>query len=178
MKNYNKPILALLIGAMTVMSAAGFAEARMGMHGGGHAMPYYGGAMGEGITPEMRQMMEKAYNQMAPLQLELRAKQQELTAKIYGGADDKSVQQVADEVTTLQKRLTEARVKMQQDFAKAGIPMHGGGCMFGNGPMGGPGKMGHGMGGHGMMGHGMGGHGMMGQGNGPAMGGQNTDNIN
>lgn len=163
MKKYNKPLLALLIGAMTVMGAASFAQARQdypgrGFHHGGRYMD---------MTPETRQMMEKAYNDIAPLQLELRAKQQELTAKIYGGADDKTVQQISAEVSALQKRLTEARVKMQQDFAKAGVPMNCGGMMGGmmggrafHGPdgRGGPCPA---FGGHGY-GHGYGyGHGMM-----------------
>lgn len=141
MTKYNKPLLALLIGAMTVVGAAGVASARMGMHGG----PHHGAYAGQ-VTPEMRQMMEKAYADIAPLQLELRAKQQELTAKIYSGADDKTIQELGKEVTNLQARLTQARIKMQQDFAKAGLPIHMGGC-----PMGGGGMMGHGMG-PGMMG--------------------------
>ena len=129
MKQYNKPLLALLIGAMTIVGAAGVAEARMGGHGG---KPFHhGGAYAE-LTPEMHQMMEKAYNDIAPLQLELRAKQQELTAKIYGGADDKAIQQLSAEVSALQKRVTDARVRMQQDFAKAGIPMQYG-CPMGGG---------------------------------------------
>lgn len=167
MKQYNKPLLALLIGAMTIVGAAGIAEARMGGHGG---KPFHhGGAYAE-LTPEMHQMMEKAYNDIAPLQLELRAKQQELTAKIYGGADDKTVQQLSAEISALQKRVTDARVKMQQDFAKAGIPMQygcpmGGGRGFHGGPMGGKGFHGP-MGFHG----GMGGHG----GGCPGMGGMMT----
>lgn len=171
MKQYNKPLLALLIGAMTIVGAAGVAEARMGM--GGHGGFHHGGAYAE-LTPEMQQMMEKAYNDIAPLQLELRAKQQELTAKIYGGADDKAVQQLSAEISALQKRVTDARVKMQQDFAKAGVPMQygcpmGGGRGFhGGGPMGGKGFHGP-MGFHGGMGGygGCPGMGMMGPG--PAM---------
>lgn len=84
-------------------------------------------------------MMEKAYNEIAPLQMELRAKQDELTAKIYGGADEKTVQDVSKQVIALQTRLTEARVKMQQQFAKAGLPLRQSGCpmMGGMGMMGG-----------------------------------------
>lgn len=153
MQRYNKTLLALLVSGMTVMGAASFAEARPNQPGYRHAE----------ATPEMHQMMEKAYNDIAPLQLELRAKQQELTAKIYGGADDKVVQQLSSEVNALQKRLTDARVKMQQDFAKAGIPMQFGCGMMGDGMMGGRGFTGGcpGFGGHGR-GHGYGfGGGMM-----------------
>lgn len=136
MKQYNKPLLALLIGAMTVMGAASYADARPD-HAG---KPFHHGGRYADLTPEMHQMMEKAYNDIAPLQLELRAKQQEMTAKIYGGADDKTVQQLSSEVSALQKRLTDARVKMQQDFAKAGVPMRYGCPMGGakgfHGPMG------------------------------------------
>ena len=169
MKQYNKPLLALLIGAMTVMGAASFAEARPDQPG----KPFHHGSRYGDLTPEMHQMMEKAYNDIAPLQLELRAKQQELTAKIYGGADDKTVQQLSAEVSTLQKRLTDARVKMQQDFAKAGVPM-GYGCAMGggrgfHGPMGRGGCPGYG--GHGGpgFGHGGPGHGPGMMGHGPAL---------
>lgn len=133
MKKYNKSLLALLLGAMTVVGGAGVASARMGMHGG----PHHGAYAASQVTPEMRQMMEKAYDAIAPLQLELRAKQQELTAKIYGGADDKTIQELSGQVTSLQTRLTESRIRMQRDFAKAGVPMFMGGC-----PMGGPGMHG------------------------------------
>lgn len=149
MKKYNKPLLALLIGTMTVIGAAGVAGARWGGHGGGCGYGYNGGnAPSKQITPEMQQMMEKAYNTIAPMQMELRAKQTELTAKIYGGADDATIQALTKEVDRLQSRVTEARVTMQKEFAKAGMPLHqGGGCMSGGMGM-------HGGGYHGGMEHG------------------------
>lgn len=157
MTRINKSLLAMLIGAMTITGAAGLAQARgygYGPHHGGYAM--------QDISPETRQMMEKAYNDIAPLQMELRAKRAELTAKIYGGADDKTIQDLTAQVNALQNRVTQARVKMQQDFAKAGVPLRGGmggNCMMGGG---GPGMGMHGgyhggyHGGMGMYGGGMG----------------------
>ena len=153
----NSSLAALLISAMAITGAAGVANARMGGHGG----PHQGAYAGAQISPEMQQSMEKAYNTIAPLQLELRAKQAELTAKIYSGADDKTIQDLSKEVNALQAKVTDARVKMQKDFAKAGIPMnHAFGCMNG-GPEFGMNK------GQGMM-HG-GFHRGMGMGHGPAM---------
>ena len=96
-------------------------------------------------------MMEKTYNDIAPLLLELRAKEDELTAKIYGGTDEKTLRELTENVGRLQARVTEARVNMQRQFAKAGIPLRGGlGCADGYSHMGG-GR--HGYGGR----HGMGG---------------------
>lgn len=131
MKRYNKPLLALLIGAMSIAGAAGVAHARPGGHGGyfGGGGPCYGMQQ---VTPEMHQMMEKAYNEISPLLMELRAKQSELTAKIYGGADEKTIKALTDEVAGLQARVTEARVGMQRQFAKAGVPL---GCAGGFGHM-------------------------------------------
>lgn len=161
MTPFNKSIFAALVGAIALLGAASFADAgphhgsRGWRHGGYGPGPCY--AM-QDVSPEQRQMVEDAYSAIAPLQLELRAKRQELTAKIYGGADDKTIQTVADQVKALEARLSEARLGMQKNFAKAGMPMHmgrGGGC-----PGYGPGHMRHGYNcpgyGHGPMRHGFG----------------------
>lgn len=140
MKPHNKTLVLLLVGAMTTVGGAGIAAARHGvMHYG------RGSVQHQMASPEMQQMMEKAYNNIAPLQLELRAKQQELTAKIYSGADDKTLRQLTEEVNALYKRVLEARVQMQREFARAGMPMHMGNCPMGGGGMG-MGGMGMGMG--------------------------------
>lgn len=124
--------MAALISAMAVTGAAGVAEARWGGHGG-HGGPHHrGGYAAQELSPETQQMMEKAYNDMAPMIMELRAKQAELTAKIYGGADDKTVQALTTEVNALQARVNEARVRTQREFSRAGVPLHqGSGCWFG-----------------------------------------------
>ena len=71
--------------------------------------------------------------------MELRAKQDELTAKIYSGADAKTIDALSKYINSLQARLTEARVAMQQQFAKAGVPIHAAGrgcnCLFAGGGM-------------------------------------------
>jgi Spy/CpxP family protein refolding chaperone len=135
MNTLQKSLLVLFIGGVALAGTAGNADARWG----GHGYQYGGCGPGGGwreISPEMRRMMEKAYDDIAPLQLELRAKQDELTARIYGGADDKSIRELADAVSRLQSRLGEARVDMQKQFAKAGVPLRSGrGCPGGFGPM-------------------------------------------
>lgn len=150
MKRYNKPLLALLVGALSMAGAAGLAQARPGGHYGAGG-PCYQAAQ---VTPEMQQMMEKAYNDIAPLIMELRAKQDELTARIYGGADDKTIKDLTDSVVRLQGRVTEARAALQKQFVKSGVPLHAAGCLgFAPGMRGGcPGMAGAG----GMMGHGFG----------------------
>lgn len=130
MNKYSKSFLALTLSLATLIGAAGMADARWGGPGCGPM---------SAPTPEARQMMENAFNAMAPLIMELRAKQDELTAKIYGGADAKTIEALSKEVISLQTRVTEGRVAMQQQFAKAGIPMQfgQGGCMpMGSGPHG------------------------------------------
>jgi hypothetical protein len=148
MTGLHKSLLALIVGGVALAGAAGIADARPGGH-----HPYAGGAGPCGgawqVTPEMSRMMEKTYNDMAPLLLELRAKEDELTAKIYGGADEKVIKELTEAVGRLQARVTEVRVNMQKQFAKAGVPLRGGlGCADGYGHMGG-GRHGHG-GGYGM----------------------------
>lgn len=134
MTRYNKSIIAALVGAIALLGAANIADARghggYGHGGYGHGGYGHGYAM-QDVSPEHQQMMAESYDKIAPLQLELRAKQQELTAKIYGGADEKSIKATSDEVNALQARVTAARMEMQKRFAAAGIPMHmgrGAGC--------------------------------------------------
>lgn len=134
MNKYNKSFLAMVLGLVTVVGAAGVAGARWGgPHHGGCGYGYGYGAV-QPPSPEAQKLMESAYNSIAPLMMELRAKQDELTAKIYGGADEKTIDALSKEVSRLQAQVTDARVKMQQQFVKAGVPMHAGGCMFGPGP--------------------------------------------
>lgn len=133
---YKTPFLALLLGLATVVGSAGLAEARPGGHGGygGYHGGGYHNGYGSQVTPEAQKMMENAYNAAAPKIMELRAKQAELTAKIYGGADQKTIDALTQEVGRLQAEVMAERVKTQQQFAKAGIPIqHGGACGFGSG---------------------------------------------
>lgn len=166
MKKYNKALIALLVAAMGIAGVAGVASARgwHGSHGGGcNGQGGYGPGYGHGgghgygygpggtmnLSPEVRGMMEKSYTETAPLFMELRAKQTELTAKIYGGADDKTVQDLSRQVNDLQTRLNDARVRTQQQLAKAGVPLNGVAPCPGMGGMGFHGRMHNGFGYHG-----------------------------
>ena len=130
MNKYNKSFLALTLGLITIIGAASAASARWGgpHHGGGHG---YGCGSMQAPSPEAQKLMEDSYNAMAPLVMELRAKQDELTAKIYGGSDEATINSLSKDVNRLHDQVTQARVSMQQKFAKAGIPMYqaGRGCM-------------------------------------------------
>lgn len=136
MNKYNKSFLALTLGLITILGAVGVASARWGgpHHGGGG----YGCGTMQAPSPEAQKLMESSYNTIAPLLMELRAKQDELTAKIYSGADAKTVDTLSKDINSLQAKVTEARVAMQQQFAKAGVPIHAAGrgnCLFADGGM-------------------------------------------
>ena len=107
------------------------------------------------MSPEIRGIFDKAHAEMAPLFMELRAKKQELVAKIYSGADDSVTKGIVAEINSLQSRLTEAGAELNKHLAKAGVPLNPGMMQcpvlgsgyHGRGP-GGPGGPGfHGMGG-------------------------------
>ena len=139
MKKVNKSILLLTLALITVIGLAGVAEARWGGPG---TCPFgYGPASGmtREISPEARKIMEAAHEKTAPLALELRAKQKEFTAKLYGGADSKILDALRQDILRLQAEVTEARLNLQQELAKAGVPLQ-----MGRGMKGG---MGRGMGG-------------------------------
>lgn len=143
MNRYNSSFLALALGLVTIFGAAGVAGARWGgpHHGGGYGC----GAM-QAPSPEARKLMESSYNTIAPLAMQLRAKQDELTAKIYNGADAKTIEALSKDVNQLQTQLANARLDMTQQFAKAGVPLHyaGRGCPFMGGGMYGGGMYGGG----------------------------------
>jgi hypothetical protein len=148
MQSRNKILTALLVGMFSLAGIGGFAFAQggyhggMGYHGGGYhggGMGYYGGGgcgggygpggfQGPGpraaLPPEAYDIMQKSYTETAPLFLELRAKQAELSAKIYSNADDATIQGLVKEITDLQTRLTQARVTMNKQLAKAGVPLN------------------------------------------------------
>lgn len=136
MKKHNKILLMLLAASIGFAGLAGVASARGGFHGGYHGgyggcngAGYYGGggpAMSPAISPEAREALQKAHTALAPLYMELQAKKQELSAKIYGGADDSTVKGLISEVNSLEARLTEGRAEMQKQMAKAGLPMNPG----------------------------------------------------
>lgn len=140
MKKLSKPLSLFLLGAVLLVSGAGLASAR----GGGHFGGSHGQKHTDKFTPEAREALDKAHAALAPIHMELRAKQAELTAKIYSGADDKTIQELSREIGVLQAKLTEGRIAVQKQLVKAGVPLHSGGCFTG-----GPGGM-HGMGGMGM----------------------------
>lgn len=143
MKKCNKALIALLIGTMSIVGMAGIASARGGHgysgncggygggygHGGyGHGGRWHGGPgpaqwQGANMSPELQETLQKSHAATAPLFMELQAKRQELTAKIYSGADDKTVQDLKTQVNTLQARLNDARVDLQKQLAKAGVPL-------------------------------------------------------
>lgn len=163
MNKYTKSLAALILGVAAATTAVGVAEAHWFDGHGGRCGGYAGA---EAPSPEAQKMMQDAYTSMAPKMLELRAKRDELTAKIYSGADQASIDALTREMNALQAKVNEERVKYQQQFAKAGVPMHASGrCMFGPG-MGSPRAGGPGMDGH--MGRGFGHMGGM-RGHGPAM---------
>lgn len=135
MKKLSKPLSLFLLGAMFLVGGAGLASAR----GGGHFGGYHGQRYTDNLTPETREALDKAHAALAPIHMELRAKQSELTAKIYSGADDKTIQQLSQEIGALQVKLTEGRIAVQKQLVKAGVPLHSGGCFMGG--MGGPGGM-------------------------------------
>lgn len=128
MKTCSKTLLALIISSVTLVGAAGLASARGGycFEDGFHGMRGYG-AM-QNISPEARQGLAQAHETLAPLFLEYRAKQAELTAKIYSGADDKLIQELTKEVERLHVKLTEGKVALQKQMVKAGVPLRG--CRF------------------------------------------------
>ena len=158
MKRYSKSLMVLVIASLAIVGAAGAASARGGCggYGGGHGGGY-GGGYGEAmrnLSPEVRDSLRKAHDAIVPLAVQYRAKHAELSAKIYSGADDKTIQDLTKEVERMHSQLLEARLGLQKQMAKAGLPMRGmmgGDCLGGfGGGMGGCGGMGGGMmGGHG-----------------------------
>ena len=118
MKKHNRILLTLLAASLGLAGLAGVAAARGDCPGGG-----YGGAA---MNPEVRDTIQKAHTAMAPVFMELQAKKQELTAKIYGGADENTIKGLISEINTLQGRLTEAGASMHQQLAKAGVPLNAG----------------------------------------------------
>lgn len=150
MTTFKKPLVIVLTGLIIATAGATFASARGGWHNGnGH-----GGGYSQQISPEVMAMMEKGRAEMVPLHVELRAKQAELTSKIYQGADDGTIQRLSKEIAALQGRLTQGHITMQKQLAEAGVPMRGG-CFMGGGMGYGPGHGGkHGWGGRHGGGHG------------------------
>jgi hypothetical protein len=149
-KKRNTFLVAFLVSALALAGIGGFALAGpgyghggyhggmgggYGYHGGGHGGRggcggygpggYGGGYYGPGaaINPEAQKIVEKAYLDSAPLFLELRAKKEELAAKIYSGADDATVDNLNRQVLDLQSRLNNSRVAMHKALAKAGVPL-------------------------------------------------------
>ena len=159
MSTFNKSFLILALGLITVVGAAGAANARWGGPGGCWG---YGRGAGQEISEEAQKLLHSAHDKLAPLFLELRAKHDEFTAKAHGGADSKVLDALSKEIHRLQTQVTEGRLALQQQLAAAGVSLRdaAGGCV-----MGGPG-MGRGMG-RGMMGGGPGRGMMRGQGSCP-----------
>jgi hypothetical protein len=95
--------------------------------------------MQQTLTPEAQKEIVAAYDTMIPLIMELRAKQDEFTAKLYSGADNKTIEALGKEIARLQARVTESQLALQQQLARSGVPLHhvaGGGMMGGGGKRG------------------------------------------
>ena len=170
MKRLNYLFLALAVGALALSLGAASSLAKNGTHEG------HGGMAGHeamrDVSPEARESIRKAHDALTPLMVQYGAKRAELAAKIYSGADDKTIQDLAKEIESLHSQVLEGRIGLLKQMAKAGLPMggfHGGmmGGMMDDG-MGCPMMGGHGgrMGGHGPM---MGGPGHKGRGGCPGM---------
>lgn len=148
MKTLKKSALILLAGLTIATAGTQIASARGGWHGGPGPC-WDGGAYSDKFTPEVQAMVEKSRAEMAPLHMELRAKQAELTSKIYQGADDGIIQRLTKEISDLQARLTQGHVAIQKQLASAGVPLESG-CFMGGFGSHGPGKhLGKGWRGHG-----------------------------
>ena len=140
MSKVNKSVLALALSLITIMSVAGVANARWGGPMGGGPCGYaYSQDAAQTLSPEAQKIMESAHDKMAPLVLELRAKQDEFTSKLYSGADSKTMDALSKDIARLQTQVTEARLALQQQLAQAGVPLRhvAGGGMMGGGMMGG-----------------------------------------
>lgn len=153
MKKHHKLLLVLAVSFLTLVGMPALSSAQRGNSGGCHD------DVMQKLSPEVRESIRKAHEALAPVFVQYWAKQAELSAKIYSGADDKTIQDLAKAVENLHSQLLEGRIGLQKQMAKAGLPMrefHGGmkggfhGGMMGGGMMGGMGDMGcPGMGGHG-----------------------------
>lgn len=128
MNTIRKPVMILLVGLIVVTAGSSLAFAR-GPHGQG---PDHGG-MESMMNPEAYALVEKDLMEAAPLRMELRAKKDELTAKIYQNADDMTIDKLAKEIASLQARLTQSHIKIQKQLAANGVPLHIGHKMSGFG---------------------------------------------
>ena len=116
----NKFFLILTLSLITVIGVAGVAGARGGCCGYGPGSEQ--GAT-QAISPEARQILQSAQDKLAPLVLELRAKCDEFTAKVYSGADSKVTDVLSKDIVRLQTQVTEARLALQQQLAVAGVSL-------------------------------------------------------
>ena len=141
MKRLKYLLLALAVGALALSLGAASSLAQKGAHEGHGGMP--GHEAMRDISPEARESIRKAHDALTPLMVQYGAKRAELAAKIYSGADDKTIQDLAKEIESLHSQVLEGRIGLLKQMAKAGLPM--GGMMGGHGPMmGGPGHKGRG----------------------------------
>lgn len=163
MKKLTYLFLALAVGALALSAGAASSLAGPGGHDKHQNMP--GCEAMRDISPEARESIRKAHDALTPLVVQYGAKRAELAAKIYSGADDKTIQDLAKEIEGLHSQVLEGRIGLLKQMAKAGLPMRGfhHGGMMEDGMGGCPGMGGHGpmMGGHGPM---MGGPGHKGRG--------------
>jgi Spy/CpxP family protein refolding chaperone len=77
------------------------------------------------LPPEARDSLRKAGEALMPVLVQYQAKMAELHAKIYSGADDKTLQELAKEVERLHSQLLEGRIALQKQRARLGLPMRG-----------------------------------------------------
>ena len=137
MPTLNKSFLILTLGLITVIGAAGVADARKGAccgYGTGDAPCSKSGAAPT-TSPEVQKMLHSAQEKLAPLALELRAKHKEFTAKVYSGADSKVTEALSKDILRLQAQVTGGKLALQQQLAAAGVPLREGRGMKGGGGM-------------------------------------------
>ena len=101
MRKHSKLLLVLTVASLTLVGSAALSSARSGGSGdcGG-----YEAAMKD-LSPEVRDSIRKAHDALTPVSVQYWAKQAELSAKIYSGADDKTIQDLAKEVERLHSQL-------------------------------------------------------------------------
>jgi len=125
MSTLSKSFLILTLSLLTVIGAAGIADARGGTCCGDvtGATPCSKPDAAPAISPEVQKILQPAQEKLAPLALELRAKHKEFTARIYSEADSKVTEALSKDILRLQAQVTEARLALQQQLAAAGVPL-------------------------------------------------------
>ncbi len=133
----NKTALAAIISLSALLGFSGSALAQNGM--GGHMNGgmnyqnsqgmYHGGAWFN-LTPDQQAASQKVFDEFqtatADMRQQLLSKQYEYNALLTSKpVDDQKILAVSKEIQALRDGLYQQRVKMDTEFAKAGVPMMG-----------------------------------------------------